>query len=144
MCHDGFLGFSVGGITVPVETLMTKLVVCYYHGRGPSIQVSHFSDSLAAMSGFAVTRGAIVGFERSPRGRFNLQCGGVVHIEGSLQEGDRESLQLGPLYSHLFVLDLSLLFRCVWAWPCVWVNGETGWVEDQRVWGRVTSLRRCR
>ena len=27
--------------------------------------------------------------------------------------------------------------------PCVWINGETGWVEDQRVWGRVTSLRRC-
>ena len=56
-----FLGFSVGGITVPVETLMTKLVVCYYHGRGQSIQVSHFSDSLAAMSGFAVTYGASVG-----------------------------------------------------------------------------------
>ena len=25
-----FLGFSVGGVTVPVETLMMKLVVCYY------------------------------------------------------------------------------------------------------------------
>jgi len=56
-----FLGFSVGGITVPVETLMTKLVVCYYHGRGQSIQVSHFSDTLAAMSGFTVTFGAILG-----------------------------------------------------------------------------------
>ena len=61
VCLDVFLGFSVGGITVPVETLMTKLVVCYYHGRGQSIQVSHFSDSFAEMSGFAVTRGAIVG-----------------------------------------------------------------------------------
>ena len=35
-------------------------------------------------------------FERSPRGRLNLQCGGAVHIEGSLQ-GDRESLQSGPI-----------------------------------------------
>ena len=75
-----FLEFSVGGITVPVETLMTKLVVCYYHGRGQSIQASHFSDSLAAMSGFAVTCGATVG------------RGGAVHTEGSFQEGDRESL----------------------------------------------------
>ena len=55
------LGFSVGGNTVPVEMLMTKLVVCYYHGHGQSIHVSHFSDSLAAMSGFAVTCGATVG-----------------------------------------------------------------------------------
>ena len=28
------LGFSVSGITVPVETLMTKLAVCAYHGVG--------------------------------------------------------------------------------------------------------------
>ena len=40
---------------------MTKLVVCYYHGRGQAVQMSHCSDSLAAMSGFAVTCGAIVG-----------------------------------------------------------------------------------
>ena len=81
---------------------MTKLVVCYYHGRGQSIHASHFSDSLEAMSGFVVTCGAIVG------------RGGAVHTEGSLQEGDRESLQFGPLFSQLFVLDLSLSFRCVW------------------------------
>jgi len=56
-----FLGFSVGGITVPVETLMTRLVVWVHHGRERPIQVSHFSDSLAAISGFAVTFGAIVG-----------------------------------------------------------------------------------
>ena len=48
---------------MPVETLMTKLVVCHYHGRGQSIQVSHFSDSsqrcLAAIVG-PVTRGVLV------------------------------------------------------------------------------------
>ena len=58
---DGFLGFSVGGITVPVETLMTKLVVRCYHGRGQPTKASHFSDSLAALSCFAVTYGVIVG-----------------------------------------------------------------------------------
>ena len=128
VCLDVFLGFSVGGITVPVETLMTKLVVCYYHGRGQSIQVSHSSDSLAAMSGFAVTCGAIAGHvSRRVLVDINLKCGGAVHIEGFFQEGERESQQFGPLYSQLFVLDLSLLFRCVWgSYACVLLGRVSG------------------
>lgn len=54
-----FLGFSVGGITVPLETLMTKLVLMC--PREKPLEVSQFSDSLAAVSGFAATFGAIVG-----------------------------------------------------------------------------------
>ena len=89
--------------------------------------------------------------ERSPRGRFNLQCGCAVPIEGSYQEGDRESLLFGPLYSHLFVLDLSLLFRCVWgSCTCVLLGCVSGSMARRAgsrirgVWGRVTSGRRCR
>ena len=105
---------------------MTKLVVCYYHSCGQSIEVFHFSDSLAAMSGFAVTCGAIVGPVLG--GVFvDVQSGCAVHIEDSLQEGDRESLQFGPLCSQLFILDLSLSFRFVWGcYACVLLGRVSG------------------
>ena len=37
------------------------LVVWVHHGREQPLQMSHFSDSLAVISGFAVTFGATVG-----------------------------------------------------------------------------------
>ena len=83
---------------------MTKLVVCVALFRFPRSDV-WLSSGLWCP--------CWPRFERSPRGRLNLQCGGAVHIEGSLQ-GDRESLQSGPIYSQLFALDLSLSFQCVW------------------------------
>ena len=70
-----------------------------------------------------------------PPGRFNIQCGSAVQIDGSSQEGDRQSLQFGPLQSQ------ALRFRFEFVLPvrvgqlvarlCARVNGETGWVGDQ-------------
>ena len=95
-----FLGFSVGGITVLVETLMTKLVVCYYPRSwaiNTCVALFRFLRRNVWLCSDAWCH-CWPRFERSPRGRFNRQFGSAVHIEGSLQEGDREPLQFGPLY----------------------------------------------